>query len=118
MKTQYREIEPYLTKDNSTIRELMHPDHHGDMPVSLAEASIPAGTTTRLHRHHASTEYYHVTGGQGEMSLDEECFPITAGDTVLIRPGQVHQVTNTGKRELTILCVCSPPYSHGDTELV
>jgi mannose-6-phosphate isomerase-like protein (cupin superfamily) len=118
MKTRYREITPYITKDKSIIRELLHPNQHGAIPMSLAEAIIPAGVTTSLHKHHTSTEYYHVTQGRGEMRLGEQLFDIAAGDSVCIQAGQEHQVKNSGATELVILCVCNPPYDHDDTELV
>ena len=67
MKTRYADIPAYVTKDGSEIRELIHPDHHGARNQSLAEAIIPAGTRTLLHRHHRTEEIYHVTAGQGRM---------------------------------------------------
>jgi mannose-6-phosphate isomerase-like protein (cupin superfamily) len=37
---------------------------------------------------------------------------------VLIPPGTAHCVENTGTEPLVILCACSPPYAHEDTELI
>jgi mannose-6-phosphate isomerase-like protein (cupin superfamily) len=88
------------------------------MSMSLAEATIPVGVSTALHKHHASTEYYHVSRGNVEMRLGEQLFDIEAGDSVCIEPGPVHQVKNTGDTDLVILCICNPPYEHDDTELV
>ncbi len=28
-----------------------------------------------------------------------------------------HTLANDGTNELTVLCMCSPPYSHGDTHV-
>lgn len=117
MLTCYREICPYLTKDGSEIRELMHPAIHGNVNQSLAEALVPAGCRTLLHRHPLSEELYHVTAGSGTMTLDGQHFPIQAGDTVLIPPGSAHCV-EAGEDGLRILCCCSPPYRHDDTELL
>lgn len=39
----YKGVTPYLTKDRSVIRELMHPGIHGAAAQSLAEAIIPGG---------------------------------------------------------------------------
>jgi len=38
--TIYEEIEPYITKDGSIIRELIHPAVHGNSNQSLAEATV------------------------------------------------------------------------------
>ena len=48
--SHYREIEAFITKDGSTIRELMHPSRHADQKQSLAEARLPQGRKTLLHK--------------------------------------------------------------------
>lgn len=116
--TRYREIPAYLTKDGSEIRELLHPDHQGNRNQSLAEARVAPGQGTALHRHRQSEELYHVTQGQGLMTLGEARFRVGAGDTVLIPPGSAHCIDNDGDETLVLLCCCSPAYSHEDTELL
>ncbi len=118
MKTAYSSAEPYVTKDGSTIRELLHPNLHGDGAQSLAEARIAPGSATLPHRHRQSEELYHITAGEGVMTLGEERFPVRVGDTVRIPPGTPHRAKNTGTDELVILCCCVPAYSHEDTELL
>jgi mannose-6-phosphate isomerase-like protein (cupin superfamily) len=112
------DIQAYITKDGSVIRELMHPAVHGNRAQSLAEATVPPGATTRLHAHRTSEEIYHFTAGEGLMTLGGERFPVRAGDTVCIPPGTPHQVTNDNDVSLVILCACVPPYAHEDTELL
>ena len=117
-KSSYHSITPYTTKDGSEIRELMHPDRHGNAAQSLAEAIVPPGTATLLHRHRQSEEIYSVTAGQGLLTLGDETLAVKAGDTVCIPPGTPHCIHNTGSQPLKILCCCAPPYSHEDTELL
>ena len=50
IQSQYRAIEPYVTKDGSEIRELMHPTVHGNRQQSLAEATVAPGAQTALHQ--------------------------------------------------------------------
>jgi mannose-6-phosphate isomerase-like protein (cupin superfamily) len=116
--SRYAEIAPYVTKDGSEIRELMHPAVHGNRAQSLAEATVPPGAETLLHRHRVTEELYHVTAGTGLMTLGERVFEVHAGDTVCIPPGTPHRIRNTGAGSLRILCCCSPAYSHEDTELL
>ncbi len=118
MKTSYAETPAYVTKDGSEIRELMHPTVHGNRLQSLAEATVAPGTRTQSHRHAVTEELYHITAGSGLMTLDDACFKVGAGDTVLIAPGTPHRIEATGTEPLRILCCCSPPYSHEDTELL
>lgn len=120
MKTysRYNDSKAFITKDGSLIRELMHPAIHGNHNQSFAEASVPPGVMTRLHRHHVSEEIYHITAGSGVMTLGEQSFDVMSGDTVCIPPGTAHNIRNTGNDELHILCACAPAYSHADTELI
>ncbi len=120
VRTVYDEIEPFRTKDGSLIRELLHPAVHGTGGtggVSLAEATVLPGAETLLHRHRRTDEIYHFTEGTGMMVLGEESFAVKQGDTVFIPSAMPHKIRNTGTVVLKILCCCSPPYSHEDTEL-
>lgn len=114
----YSTVPAYVTKDGSEIRELMHPNVHGNQAQSLAEATVPTGTRTHLHRHLKTEEIYHVTAGTGLMTLGTQEFPVEAGDTVLIPPGTPHCIEALGNTPLRILCCCSPAYDHTDTELL
>lgn len=116
--TRYSDIQAYTTKDGSLIRELMHPSMHGNTNQSLAEAIVPEGATTLLHKHFRSEEIYHITAGQGLMTLGSRQFQVNVGDTVCINPTIEHCITNTGQGPLKILCASAPAYSHADTELV
>ena len=111
-------VAAYVTRDGSQVRELMHPGVQGNAAQSLAEATVLPGQVTALHRHAVTEELYHFTAGSGTMTLGERRFPVAAGDTVLIAPGQAHCVENTGTVPLVLLCCCSPAYSHDDTELI
>ena len=118
MHTTHHAIEPYLTKDGSQIRELIHPSLHCNRNQSLAEATVAARAKTALHRHKITEEIYHITSGTGMMTLDNKRFAVAAGDTVCIMPGTPHCIENTSEAPLKILCACSPAYAHEDTELL
>lgn len=117
-RTRLAEVAAYVTKDGSQIRELMHPQQHGNRRQSLAEATVAAGRRTQLHRHGRSEELYHVTAGRGLMTLGDARFEVGVGDTVLIPPGTAHCIAALGNEDLRILCCCAPPYAHEDTELL
>ncbi|MDD2318164.1 MAG: cupin domain-containing protein [Desulfobacterales bacterium] len=118
MASKYSEVKPYVTRDGSLIRELMHPSVHGNVRLSLAEAVVPAGERTFMHRHRTSEEIYHITQGSGLVTLGEETFPVEAGDSVCIPPNTVHCIENNGNEPLKILCCCAPAYDHEDTEVL
>ncbi|MGD8558947.1 MAG: cupin domain-containing protein [Gammaproteobacteria bacterium] len=118
MLTRYKDIEPFITKDGSEIRELMHPQHHAVLKQSLAEATVPPGSETLLHQHQITEELYHITQGRGVMRLGVETFPVKVGDTIRIAPGTAHNIRNDGDEPLKILCSCSPAYRDDDTQLL
>ena len=118
MRTHYQNIEPFITKDGSEIRELMHPTVHGNSRQSLAEATVAVGSETQKHKHNQTEELYYITQGTGMMSLGEQQFEVRSGDTICIEPGTIHNIKNAGDVPLKILCCCSPPYSDADTELM
>jgi mannose-6-phosphate isomerase-like protein (cupin superfamily) len=103
-------VDPFVTKDGSTIREL----HHTDVQ-SLAEATLEPSQATERHYHRATEEIYFVIKGSGTMEVDGDTRTIRPGDAVLIPAGSWHQLENDGSSELRILCCCAPPYSHEDT---
>lgn len=123
MKIKYKDVTDFVTRDGSVIRELMHPDILGNTSFgvrnqSLAEATVPVGTATMLHKHVITEELYHITSGKGLMTLGDRQFNVTVGDTICIPPGTAHCIENIGDASLTLLCCCSPAYSHDDTELL
>ncbi len=115
---KYNDARPFTTEDGSEIRELLHPQRHGNLRQSLAEATVYSGQRTALHRHLNSEEIYHFIAGQGTMTLGDESFPVGPGDTVLIPPGTPHCLHNTWPMELRLLCCCSPAYAPADTEIL
>jgi len=118
LKTRYAEVVAYRTLDGSLIRELMHPQVHGNQAQSLAEATIPMGGQTLLHRHRASEEIYHISSGAGWIWLADRWLSVRRGDTVCIPPGTPHCAMADRHGPLVILCCCSPAYRDDDTELL
>ncbi len=111
------EIEPYVTRDGSTIREWAGPGYSPARNQSLAEATVAPGAATIRHYHRAAEELYLVTSGSGQLLIGEEAREVRAGDCAVIGPGEPHQLRNTGAEDLVVVCASSPAYSHEDTVL-
>jgi mannose-6-phosphate isomerase-like protein (cupin superfamily) len=107
--TNRHTVQPFETKDGSTIRELMHTTNQ-----SLAEATLAAGQATQRHCHAASEELYSMLEGGGLLEIEDEECELRPGDTALIPPGARHRLT-AGASDARFLCCCAPPYSHDDT---
>jgi mannose-6-phosphate isomerase-like protein (cupin superfamily) len=114
-KANLDELEPFITVDGSSIRELAGPSWTTARHQSLAEATLEPGGETAEHYHPRTEELYYFVSGQGTMRLGDEEAPVRPGDCVVIRPGTKHKAFNTGTENLVFLCCCAPPYSDDDT---
>ena len=50
LHTRYTDIEAFVTKDGCVVRELMHPNVHGNSNLSVAEVIVPVGKSTLLRK--------------------------------------------------------------------
>lgn len=105
----------FITKDGSEIRELLAHRNSAIRNQSLAEARLPAGSSTQEHYHARTEEIYFITAGQGRMRIEGEMAEVKVGDAIAILPGKKHKLWNTGDGMLTLLCCCAPAYEHSDT---
>jgi mannose-6-phosphate isomerase-like protein (cupin superfamily) len=109
------QVEAFVTKDGSEIRELLAHRNSAIRNQSLAEARLAPGASTQEHYHIATEEIYYITHGQGRIRIDEEIREVAFGDAIAILPGQRHKLWNTGPDALRLLCCCAPAYEHNDT---
>ena len=111
------QVEPFVTKDGSEIRELLAHRNSCIEKQSLAEARLPIGAQTTAHYHKQTEEIYFLTEGRARMRIGDEIRDVRRGDSIAIPAGQIHQITNIGDVELRFLCMCVPPYEDEDTVL-
>jgi mannose-6-phosphate isomerase-like protein (cupin superfamily) len=107
--SRYADLEPFTTKDGSTIREYLHTEVQ-----SLAEASLTPGQATQRHYHRVAEEIYLIVEGGGTMEVDEVTNEVGPGDAILIPVGAWHELL-AGLDGVRLLCCCVPPYTHDDT---
>lgn len=112
-----KDCERFITKDGSSIRELLSPRNSQLKKQSLAEATVPPGGSTTEHIHRESEEIYYILAGTGEMRILDEKAQVGVGDAIVLLPGTRHQIVNTGDEDLVFLCICVPAYTHEDTVL-
>jgi mannose-6-phosphate isomerase-like protein (cupin superfamily) len=109
------EVEPFITKDGSEIRELLAHRNSAIRNQSLAEARLPVGASTQEHFHPRAEEIYFITHGAGKIRIEGETREVKIGDAIAIPPGQKHKLWNAGNETLRLLCCCAPAYEHTDT---
>ena len=96
-----KEDERYIVKDNSTLKNLI-----------VSSTDLKPGKSTSGHNHPGQEEVYKFVKGKGLMKIDEDVFPVSEGDVILIEDGQFHQVINDSTENLYFVCVFDGSRSH------
>src|SRR5439155_18081356 len=97
------DMQPFVTKDGSEIRELLAYRNSAIRNQSLAEARLPVGASTQEHYHAKTEEIYFITAGTGRMRIEDGTQDVKSGDAIAIPPGKRHKLWNTGNETLTLL---------------
>src|SRR2546427_1564526 len=90
------DMQPFVTKDGSEIRELLAHRNSAIRNQSLAEARLPVGASTQEHYHPKAEEIYYITRGAARIRIEGETCDVKPGDAIAIPPGQRHKLWNTG----------------------
>tara|TARA_B100000029_G_C17249080_1_gene842055 strand:+ start:397 stop:726 length:330 start_codon:yes stop_codon:yes gene_type:complete len=91
----------YVVKDNSALKKLI-----------VSSTDLKPGKSTSGHSHVGQEEVYNFIKGSGQMKIDEDIFPVTEGDMILIEDGKFHQVINNSEENLYFVCVFDGVRSH------
>jgi mannose-6-phosphate isomerase-like protein (cupin superfamily) len=99
----------FFISENCYITERYN--HADDADVSVAQARVKPGVTTRWHRLKEIEERYVILSGEGRVEVgDLPPENVSAGDSVLIPPMCRQRITNTGDDDLIFLAVCTPRF--------
>lgn len=66
------------------------------------------GGATPPNTHSEAHEFFYVLHGEGIAGSDGDEMPIKKGDALLLNPGSVHIIKNTGQSKLYTLTVMTP----------
>lgn len=80
--------------------------------LTLSSTFLRANQKTNGHAHTGQEEVYMFIDGEGEMQIDDERFPVKAGDVICIEDGEFHRVFNTGHLGLYFVCVFDGGRNH------
>lgn len=108
----------FVAQDEAVVRELVSPRNSSLKNQSIAEVTIPVGTTVREHYHKKTEEVYYLISGKGEMSLDGETKIVGEGDSIVILPEQKHKMKCIGDEDLVMVVTCSPSYTDEDQIII
>ena len=66
---------------------------------------VPGQDSGFLHTHKTHEELYFILRGEGTYQVDGEQFPVKEGAVVRVAPEGKRALKNTGKENLTMLCI-------------
>ena len=82
-------------------REILSNGEVGPL-TQYARAVFPPGEKVDPHRHADMAEVFTVESGCGEIRIEDVAYVFSEGVTVLVEPGEVHEIINTGSTELVV----------------
>lgn len=91
--------------DNSTFRTVLYTSKR----TQLVLMSIPAGEDIGMEVHADHDQFIRVEQGTGTAILDGAEHALADGSAVVIPAGTQHNIVNTGKTDLKLYTIYSPP---------
>jgi quercetin dioxygenase-like cupin family protein len=87
-----------------------------DTPFIQVIEIFDIGGFTPVNQHSMAHEVFYVLSGEGEAQTSNGVISLKAGSTLLLKPGNVHAVKNTGTTRL--YCLTSMVPNEGFAELI
>lgn len=104
-------IEGFKSEHGEIVYELLGAAAENSQQHSLAQIVIPPGKASRKHYHPVAEESYYILSGTAQLEIDGETATLGPGDSVVLLPNQVHQISNAAEDDLVLLAVCVPPWT-------
>lgn len=73
-----------------------------DSKLQFTKRILHPGAAIGYHLQKEEEIYYIVTGN-GEMKMNGDSFPVTAGDAILTHAGSFHGLKQTGEKDLVVI---------------
>lgn len=108
MKINISEVErkPHPKFAGVKIGFIATKDKTKEMSITVLE--IAAGVEIPAHTHEREVDSIFVLEGEGEIYFSDNWYPLKIGDVVIVKPGEVHGIRNTGKHPLICYIVHAP----------
>jgi mannose-6-phosphate isomerase-like protein (cupin superfamily) len=97
----------FHTSERCHITEVINRPDHED--VSIAQARVEPGVSTRWHTVEVR-EIYYILSGKGRAEVGDDATEVGPGDAVSIPFGVRQRIANIGEEDLIFLCVCTPQF--------
>jgi mannose-6-phosphate isomerase-like protein (cupin superfamily) len=107
---KHAQADEFYTQEGCYIRELSN--SASDPELSIAEARVKPGVTTRWHSLDGISERYCILQGEGIAEIGE--LPprrVGPGDIVIIPRSCRQRIYNPGQEDLIFLAICAPRFT-------
>ena len=104
MKGVHDDIER-LTTDNGDFRRVLYTGKN----LQLVLMSLPPGCDIGAEVHEDRDQFFRFEQGEGEVEIDDNCYPVADGSGVVVPAGARHNVRNTGSGPLKLYTLYGPP---------
>ena len=71
--------------------------------TNYSRAVYPPGEKADSHLHNDMAEVFTVESGCVEVRVNDVAYVFDAGTTVMVEPGDVHEIINTGSTDLVVI---------------
>ncbi|MGL5138062.1 MAG: cupin domain-containing protein [Beijerinckiaceae bacterium] len=111
------DLETFMISDTDTNYFALIADPIRDkVPFMVFLEVFEPGGKTPWHHHGHAHEMFFVLSGEGKSVCNGEEIPLKKGESFVVRPGNDHEVVNTGTEKLYCLTLMVP--NEGFAELV
>jgi mannose-6-phosphate isomerase-like protein (cupin superfamily) len=93
------------TANNQNFREVLFTGQKSQ----LVAMSIPPGGEIGAETHAHVEQTIFIQSGSGTAKIGDKSSAVKAGDVLVVTPGTVHNVVNSGKTDLKLYTIYSPP---------
>ena len=101
-KVTIKDVGGEVIKDNATY--LLKDNAFGNNLV-LSSTFLRANQKTNGHSHSGQEEVYFFVDGEGEMQIDDERFPVTAGDVICIEDCFINIILIVSCNKIIYICI-------------
>jgi mannose-6-phosphate isomerase-like protein (cupin superfamily) len=108
---------PRYERDGTTSYLLVSPLTCGSLHLTTSIVEMEPDGLQRPHRHEPEQIYF-IISGSGLMSVLNETWEVKEGDCVLVPPGSVHSLRNTGETTLRYFSAAAPAFSAEQLEVL
>lgn len=94
------------TISNDNFRKVLYTGEH----TQLVLMSIKPGEDIGSEVHHGIDQFFRIEEGEGEAIISGNVYKIEDGFSIIVPAGAEHNFVNTGKNDLKLYSLYSPPH--------